>query len=289
VSAFLVNVVLARLVQLQRPEIATLKAVGYADLEVGWHFMKLVMLVVLLGAAIGIAVGAWLGHGLTGIYADIFRLPFFSYRLGVGVPLVAVLLSFAAAAAGAVSTVRRIALLPPAEAMRPPSPGVYRPLLVERLGMPRLISPAWRMVVRELERRPLRTVLSVLGIGTGLATLVVGQFSGDAFRYLIDVQFSRVSREDLSVAFADPVPARAIGELAHLPGVWRAEATRAVAVRIEAGHRYREVPLIGQPENAQLRRVVSRTTLQAVPLPPEGLLLTRPPMCLGLSRATRRW
>ncbi len=275
VSAFLVNVVLARLVQLQRPEIATLKAVGYSDREVGWHFMKMVMLVVLLGALIGIGAGAWLGHGLTGVYADIFRLPFFSYRLGTRVPVVSVLLSFAAAAAGAVGSVRRIALLPPAEAMRPPSPGTYRPLLVERLGLPQLISPAWRMVVRELERRPLRTVLSVLGIGTGLATLVVGQFSGDAFRYLIEVQFSRVSREDLSVAFTDPVPVRSIGELAHLPGVWRAEAVRAVPVRIEAGHRYREVPLIGQPENAQLRRVVSRATLQPVSLPPDGLLLTR--------------
>ena len=274
VSAFLVNVVLARLVQLQRPEIATLKAVGYTDREVGWHFMKLVMLVVLLGAAIGIAVGAWLGHGLTGIYADIFRLPLFSYRLGARVPVVAVLLSFAAAAVGAVTTVRRIALLPPAEAMRPPSPGIYRPLLVERLGMSGLISPAWRMVVRELERRPLRTVLSVLGIGTGLATVVVGQFSGDAFRYLLDVQFSQVTREDLSVVFTDPVTSRAVGELAHLPGVWRAEVVRAVPVRIEAAHRYREVRLIGQPEGGELRRIVSRTTLQPVPLPPDGLLLT---------------
>ena len=275
VSAFLVNVVLARLVQLQRPEIASLKALGYSDAAVGLHYLKLVTVVTLLGATLGIGVGRWLGEGLTGVYADIFRFPVFSYRLGLRVPLESALLSFAAAAAGAVGSVRRIARLPPAEAMRPPSPGTYRPLLVERLGMPQVIPPGWRMVVRELERRPWRTVLSVLGIGTGIATLVVGQFSGDAFDYLLDVQFSRVNRETLTVGFTDAVPQRAAGELAQLPGVARVEGLRIAAVRIEEGSRYREVPLVGLPDGAELQRVVSRNRLRIVPLPPDGLLLTR--------------
>jgi putative ABC transport system permease protein len=274
VSAFLVNVVLARLVQLQRPEIAALKALGYTDREIGVHYLKLVTIVVLLGAALGIGLGAWLGSALTGIYADIFRFPVFSYRLGVRTPLVAGFLSFASAAAGAAFTVRAIALLPPAEAMRPPTPAVYRPLLVERLGVPNLIAPASRMVVRELERRPVRTLLSVLGIATGLATLVVGRFSADAFAYLLDLQFSRITREDLSVSFHDPMPDRTVRELAHLPGVWRAEGMRTVPVRLESQQRMREVPVIGYADGAELRRVVSRATGRPVPLPAEGLLLT---------------
>jgi putative ABC transport system permease protein len=220
-------------------------------------------------------VGAWLGRSLTGVYAHIFRCPYFEYALGVGVPLAAAALSFASAAVGAVATVRRIVLLPPAEAMRPPAPSVYRPLLLERLGLGRLVSPAGRMVVRELERQPLRTVLSVLGIATALGTLIVGQFTGDAFRYLIQVQFSQVTREDLSVELRDPVAARAARELAHLPGVWRAEGVRTVPVRIEAGHRYREIPLVGYEDGAQLRRVISRDTRRPVPLPPAGLVVTR--------------
>jgi putative ABC transport system permease protein len=275
VSAFLVNVVLARLVQLQRPEIAALKALGYRDLEVGLHYLKLVTVVVLLGAALGIGAGAWLGSELTGLYAHIFRFPYFEYALGARVPLVAAALSFASAAVGAVTTVRRIALLPPAEAMRPPAPAVYRPLLVERLGFGRLISPAGRMVVRELERQPLRALLSVLGIATALGTLIVGQFTGDAFRYLLDIQFSLVAREDLSVDLRDPVAARGARELAHLPGVRRAEGVRVVPIRVEVGHRYRDIPLIGYADDAELRRVVSRETERPVPLPPEGVVVTR--------------
>ena len=275
VSAFLVNVVLARLVQLQRPEIAALKALGYRDLEVGLHYLKLVTVVVLLGAALGVGAGAWLGSELTGLYAHIFRFPYFEYALGTRVPLVAAALSFASAAVGAVTTVRRIALLPPAEAMRPPAPAVYRPLLVERLGFGRLISPAGRMVVRELERQPLRALLSILGIAVALGTLIVGQFTGDAFRYLLDIQFSLVAREDLSVDLRDPVAARGARELAHLPGVRRAEGARMVPIRVEVGHRHRDIALIGYADDAELRRVVSRETERPVPLPPEGVVMTR--------------
>ncbi len=275
VSAFLVNVVLARLVNLQRPEIAALKALGYRDAEIGVHFLKLVTVVVLIGAVLGVAIGGWLGSELTGIYARIFRFPFFTYRMPLSVPLAGAALSFASAAVGAVGAVRAIARLAPAEAMRPPAPAVYRPLLLERLGLRRFIAPASRMVVRELERTPVRTALSVLGIATGLATLIVGQFSGDAFDYLIDLQFSRITREDIAVTLLEPEPVRIVGELAHLPGVLQAEGVRAVGVRIEAAQRTREIPLIAYQDDAELRRIVSRRDGRVVPLPVDGMLLTQ--------------
>jgi putative ABC transport system permease protein len=274
VSAFLVNVVLARLVELQRPEIATLKALGYTDARIGLHYLQLVTVVVLLGALVGTALGVWLGRALTGVYADFFRLPLADYRLAPGVAVMGIAASFASAALGATATVRRIARLPPAEAMRPPAPAAYRPLLVERLGL-RLIPPAWRIVLRELEHRPLRTLLSALGIATGVATVIVGQFSDDAFAYVLDMQFSQVSRDDLTVGFYDPVPTRAVRSLGHIPGVQRAEAVRTLAARIERGHRWREVPVYGLPTGAELRRVISRTDARPVPLPAGGLLLTR--------------
>jgi putative ABC transport system permease protein len=84
VSAFLVNVVLSRVVSLQRPEIATLKALGYTDREIGLHFLSLVSVFVLLGAILGLALGAVLGRALTGLYTDVFHFPVFSYRVSLG-------------------------------------------------------------------------------------------------------------------------------------------------------------------------------------------------------------
>jgi len=273
VSAFLVNVVLSRLVSLQRPEIATLKAVGYSNWNVGLHFFKLVVVFVLLGAVLGITMGAVLGRGLTGLYTTVFHFPLFSYRLSPGVILAGTSISLAAALVGAASAVRQVVKLTPAEAMRPASPAVYRPLLSERLGLGWLISQAGRMVIRELERTPLRTLLSAGGIAAAIAILVVGRVGQDAFEQLIDVQFQRAWREDLSIAFRDPVPSRAIRELSHLPGVRRAEGMRTLGVRAQAGSVVRDVALLGYPEDAELRRVLDRQG-RLLSLPAEGALIS---------------
>jgi len=269
VSAFLVNVVLSRLVSLQRPEIATLKAIGYADWDIGLHFLKLVSAFVLIGAVLGIALGAVLGRGLTALYTAVFHFPLLRYRVDLPVVLAGTAVSLASAVVGAAAAVRQIVTLRPAEAMRPPSPPVYRPLLSERLGLGRFISQTGRMILRELERRPLRLALSAIGIGAAIAILVVGRISEDAFKYLIDVQFQRAWREDLSVIFRDPLPERAVRSLAHIPGVRRAEGIRAVAARAEVGHRGRDVAVLSYEDDAELRRVVDRRG-RAFSLPVEG-------------------
>jgi putative ABC transport system permease protein len=273
VSAFLVNVVLSRLVSLQRPEIATLKAVGYSDGDIGLHFLKLVSVFVLLGALLGLGLGAVLGRGLTGLYIDVFHFPLFSYRVSATVMLAGTAVSLVSAVAGAAAAVRQVVRLTPAEAMRPASPAVYRPLVSERLGLDRFISQAVRMILRELEHRPLRTLLSSLGIAATIAILVVGRIGQDAIERVLDVQFQRAWREDLSVAFRDPLPDRVAGSLAQLHGVLRAEGMRTTAARVEAGQRSRDVAVLGYPDGAELRRVVDGEGRE-VALPLDGALMS---------------
>ena len=273
VSAFLVNVVLSRLVSLQRPEIATLKAVGYSNREIGLHFLALVSTFVLLGALLGFGLGAWLGRGLTGLYTEVFHFPMFNYRVSVTTVLMGAAVSLASAAAGAVAAVQGVVRLSPAEAMRPPSPVVYRPLLSERLGLHRLISQAGRMMLRELERRPLRTIASAVGIAASMAILVVGRMGEDAIEEVLDVQFQRASREDLSVGLREAMPDRVVGELAHLPGVLRAEGTRVVPARADVGARSRDVVVLAYADAAELQRVVDRRG-RRVALPEEGALVS---------------
>jgi putative ABC transport system permease protein len=182
-------------------------------------------------------------------------------------------ISLVSAVVGAISAVRQVVTLTPAEAMRPASPAVYRPLLSERLGLGWLISHAGRMIIRELERQPLRTLLSAAGIAAAIAVLVVGRISHDAFEQVIDVQFQRAWREDLSVAFREPLPQRAVLELSHLPGVWRAEGMRTLGVRAEVGPVSRDVAVLGYADDAELRRVMDRRG-RTLPLPHDGALVS---------------
>ena len=158
VAAFIINVVLSRLINTQREQIATLKAFGYGRYEVGAHYLKFVLFITVLALVIGAAAGGWLGKSMTGLYAMYFRFPAFSYRMDAGVVFLSFLISGAAAVLGILGAVIRAMKLPPAEAMRPEPPGIYKPTLLERIGMQRLFSPPARMFLRQLERR--RSALS---------------------------------------------------------------------------------------------------------------------------------
>ncbi len=274
VAAFILNVVLARLVHLQRSQIASLKALGYSNASVGLHYLLMVSAIVLAGSALGIALGAWLGSLLTGLYASVFGFPVLSYRLEAHTAIAATLISLVAGAVGAMASVRHVASLPPAEAMQPPPPGIYHRTLLERIGLHRLVGPTERMILRELERRPLRALLSALGIAMAVGILVVGRFNVDAVDYLLDVQFRQAMRDNLSADFVDPVPKRVIHEIAALPGVERAEGLRSVPVRIRAGHLARDAVINGYPDDMQLRRVLDSHGRPAA-LPPDGVLLTK--------------
>jgi len=273
VAALLLNVVLSRLVHLQRPDIATLKAVGYTDAEIGLHFAKLVFIISGLGAAIGMVAGSWLGSGLTGLYEQFFKFPSLSFELDAGATATALGISFAAAVAGAFGAVRRVMALPPAEAMRPAAPPKYRRSLVDRLRLGRLVGPSAQMVVRELERQPLRAAASSSAIAASVGLLVVAGWYSEGLDALMYTQFHEVMREDVMVTFAEARPRRAVRELAHLPGVLSAEGIRAVPVRFAAGARKRDASIMAYEDDAELRTLRDRWG-RAVSLPPDGIVLT---------------
>ncbi|MCC6874387.1 MAG: ABC transporter permease [Sandaracinaceae bacterium] len=273
VAAFLLNVVLSRLVHLQRPEIAALKAVGYADLAIGMHFLKLVSLVVLIGAVIGAAAGYWLGIQMTELYTEYFHFPVLQYELDVRVIVIGVAISQAAAVIGALVSVRQIVRLPPAEAMRPPSPPSYARSWVEKIGIFALFGQAGRMVFREITRRPLRTALSSLGIAMAVAILVAGRFGTDSFEMLMDQVFQTAMTEDLSGTLLRPAPASTVRELEHLPGVHLAEGMRITPVRFHHGSRWRDSIIFGVPDRMQLRRLMDSEG-RDVALPEDGIVLT---------------
>lgn len=273
VAAFLLNVVLARLIGMQRDQIAILKAFGYSGTSIALHYLQIALLIACVGAAIGIVAGAWFGHLLAGIYRDFYRFPFLDYRLSALAIATGVAVAFAAAALGALQAVARSARLPPAQAMRPPAPERYRPAIFERLGLRRWLSQPARMVLRYLERRPLRALLSLVGLALAGAIMMVGRFQGDALNRMIDTQLRVAQHQDLSVDFIEPTRRGAAYELRALPDVRRVEPARSVPVRLRfANYSYR-TGIIGLPSGSRLRQPIDAAGRQIV-APVDGVLLT---------------
>jgi len=273
VAAFLLNVVMTRLIGVQREQIAALKAFGYTKRQIGMHYIKLVLLISLAGAVLGIAVGSVLGRSLTEMYTQLYRFPVFRFEWNTPVMAGALLISSGAAVIGTLAAVRRAVRMPPAEAMRPEPPAVYRPSMLDRSGLGELLPQAARMIVRELERKPVKAAMSCVGISMAVAILVLGSFTLDSINYIIDFQFTLSQRQDLLVAFPEPVTASALYELRHLPGVIQCEPFRSTGTRFHFGHRTRRVGIIGLYPGSRLYRLLDERE-RLVPVPQDGLLLS---------------
>jgi putative ABC transport system permease protein len=273
VAAFLLNVVLNRQVATQREQIAALKALGYRNGTLAAHYLLQVGLIVFIGTVIGILVGAWFGNAVTRLYAEFFHFPSYTFVMPPWIVLAATAVTLFAAFAGALGAVRKAASLAPAEAMRPPFPGIYRPTLMERLGLGRLLTPAMRMTIRTMERRPWRALLTAFGIASAMAIIVCGMFWRDALDYMIGVQFEAAQRADADIVLVDALGPRVEHEVARMPGVMLAEGSRDVPARLVAEHHFYRTAIQGLPPDGELRRLLN-AGLDRIPIPAEGILLT---------------
>ncbi|MFT3771462.1 MAG: FtsX-like permease family protein [Minicystis sp.] len=274
VAAFLLNVVLSRMVALERTQIATLRAFGYTPGEIARHYVRFALVLAFAGTALGVALGAALGRGLLSIYADFYYFPFAPLTITPRTIAIAVTVTVVAAAGGALAAVRRAAREPPAEAMKPEPPARYTRTLIERIGVGAWLSPAARMVLRNMARRPVRAALSIVGMAFAAAILVVGTFTVDAMRFAFDIQFSAAQGEDATIQFVKAIPDGAVNDVAHLPGVLRVEPLRGVGVVLRSGTRTRHGAILGMRRDGDLRRLVDERHV-VHPIPASGLVLGR--------------
>ncbi|MEQ1808069.1 MAG: FtsX-like permease family protein, partial [Burkholderiaceae bacterium] len=298
VAAFLLNVVVSRLVATQREQIAALKALGYANRSIAAHYLKLVLAIVTVGLGIGVALGDWLGTMLTGLYAEFFRFPTFEHRIAPWLLFVSAGITVVTAVLGTLNAILATARLAPAEAMRPPAPGRYRTAIIERLwvalarlgagppqgqarapsgGAPPKAaggSTMLRMILRNMERRPLRTGLSIGGVAASVAIVVMGNFFRDAIDAIVDSQFNVAMRSSVIVWLTDAGADSAKHLVARLPGVAAVESGRDVPVRFINGHLSERGQIRGMTRRPELARIIDVDNREVSRLEDDALVMT---------------
>jgi len=272
VAAFLLNVVMSRTINMQREQIGILKAFGHTNAAIGFHYAKLVVLVILPGMLGGVAAGIWFGRMLGDIYMAVYRFPSLIYTLHASVVFEALLISVLSALAGTFFSLAKAAGQPPAEAMRPEPPARYRVTFLEKTIVGRMLSQPSRMILRNLSRKPVRTMLSIIGIAVACATMIASGFFKDSVNFIINVQFIRAQKEDMRVSFVEPSSLRTLYELKNLPGVRDAESYRRVPARFVSGHKSYRTALDGIEAGSRLHLLLD-TNLHRVGIPPEGIVL----------------
>lgn len=274
VAAFLLNVVLTRLTGLQREQIASLKAFGYTNWEIGWHYMKFVLLITIVGGIIGTVGGAFLAHDFTKMFLRVYQYPELVFRVRPNVAAMAILVAGSAAILGSIGAIIMAIRLPPAEAMRPEPPASFKPTILERLGFGYFVPNVARMVLRQLERHPIKTSFSMVAVALSVAIVVVGSFMEDSVDAVIQSQFYDVQRYDLMLSTFEPLSQDAVMEISNLPGVYYAEPMRVIYARVRSRHHSRRIGIRGLAPDADLLRLIDRAG-RPTTLPPDGLVISK--------------
>lgn len=275
VAAFLLYVVISRMVQSERSQIGLMKAFGYTDLEVGAQYLKLVLAIAIGGALAGCLLGILGGRAMIQVYTAYFKFPFLVFRLEPSSFVIGVGVSIAAASAGGLLVLRQVFALTPASAMRPPVPPDFS--RTGRIGhsLNRFLDQPSRMVLRRITRQPGRMAGSVIGIAAGMALSVAMLSLFEGFNRSIDLTFNVVDRSDVTVTFTKAASDATIYELGRMPGVLHVEPVRIVPTVLKSGlHSYRGA-ISGLPESPRLNRAID-ARLAPIELPQTGVTLSTP-------------
>ncbi len=275
VSAFMANTVLTRQINLQRDQIAILKAFGFTNGQIGLHYTQLTLVIILGGTVLGVVAGIALSYQFVELYQLFFRFPRLDYHFSWPAFAFSFLASGGATLLGTLTALRSAFRLAPAEAMRPTPPASFRPAFAERLpALRNKISTPLRIALRNLERRPFKALFTALALALSTGILIIPTALKDSINFILDFQWDITVRYDVTLSLSEPGPARALSDFAHLPGVIHAAPARMASVEISSGAVSRRLGLLGLPPDCKFHQILG-PDYRPIPLPAHGLTLSR--------------
>lgn len=273
IVAFLLHMLMMRHIETEREQIGSFKAFGYSNADIVWHYLKFVLIIVATGLAMGMLVGVELGERATGSYANRFHFPSMEYVLDPLIFLEVIAIQLGAALIGCLHSLKSAADLPPAVAMRPPPPPVYKRTLIERIVQRFVTDTPSRMILRHIVRWPVRSAMTVLAIAGAMAVLVAPLGSLSSTEHMVDVHFFQAERQDMTIAFGRTPSADALLEMKKFPGVQVVESFRNSSARVEFNGKKRKVMILGRARDNELSRPLDKTA-HPLQMPEEGIIIS---------------
>lgn len=273
IAAFLVSMVMGRIVALERSEIGLLKAIGYSDLEICLHYLLLAGFIAVVGIAIGWGAGTWLARGMAVQYAEFFDFPYLLFRVPGWVYAISGLAALVTTMLGAARAALAAARLAPAIAMQPPAPPRFKRSVID-VAMARLrLSQPTVMILRSFFRWPGRSAMTCLGLGFAVASVVAASFVNDALENIVDVAFYQSNRQDAMLLFTENVPETTIAEVRRLPGVLQAEPQQYLPAILRNGPLEKSLAVEARRPGTDLSRVIGADG-EVSTAEPGGMLLS---------------
>lgn len=274
VAALVLNVLMIRLAEQQRTVIGTLKAIGYDNRVLMFHFMKFAATTGILGGILGCILGFWMGGAITKVYVDYFSFPHLTNKFYPALSFIGIFISVLFSILGTFKGVRKIITLEPAEAMRQAAPPVGGAVFVEKFKLLwRSLDAQWQMIIRGIIRNKGRTLVAVFSAAMGSAIVVLTFGFVDSMDEMVNIQFDRVLLSDYHLTFSNEIDYSGFDEIVRLPGVTHGEPVLNVPCTFRVRNHSKRGAIMGIKQGGQLTTPLDSDGLP-IRLPKAGLLMT---------------
>ena len=217
VAALVSLTTMTRMVEEQRIEMGTLKALGYRTTAIMMKYAVYSTSACLLGGFLGAVIGfKLLPYVILTAYSIMYRMPNFMMPYRVDIATVAILAAVActgiATIAASFSTLREV----PATLMRPKAPKAGKRVLIERIGFIwKRLNFTMKVTVRNIFRYKKRFFMSIIGIAGSCSLLVTGFGIEDSIFGIAEYQFEDIWKMDIQAYTYDSMPLAEIQSLAE--------------------------------------------------------------------------
>lgn len=273
VATMMIYIIQKRLINYQRTLIGTIKALGYSNKSIFWHYIKYSVLVTLAGSLPGVIAGIYLSKGITVEYNKIFSIPLLYHRIYGEVFFVGILFSMVFCVMAGIQATRGILSIQPAQAMRPEIPKVGKKIALEHIKPLWVrLSFGWKVSIRNVFRNRQRALLTFLGTVLTIMFLLVSMFFMDCVDYIFKFHFFEFQKQDYKVVFNRPAAYEDVVELQRIKGIKEVEPILEVPVEMKNGWHKKETVLVGITEENSLYRLRDEE-LNPVQVPTKGMLV----------------
>ncbi|MDA8792732.1 FtsX-like permease family protein [Bacteriovoracaceae bacterium] len=274
VAAFILNIVISRLIRSQRTQIATLKSLGIGNYSISTYYFCFSLVIVILGTILGFVIGSWIGRNMVMLYGYYYHFPILKYKFTYHQLFISLLFSVLTAFFGTTKALKNIFRLSPAEALKPPTPINYKNKWLEKSLFFQQLAIQLRMIVRGVITTPIRSLSVGLGLSFAVVLLILGLFWNDSLNALMFSQFGIRQKETGQITLSREMEAKVVKQIERFPGILMAEGYRSIPVKIKFNNQEEVSSIKGFPVNYALTDVINET-FTPLKIPKDGFHISK--------------
>ncbi len=253
VAAMSVYIMLSREIRTQEPQIGIMKALGYSNSAVLFHYLRFALVIGVLGTVLGIVMGVPLQRLITRVYADEVGIPIVQIRFYPDLLLISLVVSVLLLMLGSLGPARGAARIPPAQAIHlDPAFALVRG---RRLFVERWVPlPTWvRLSLRNVFRIRRRSLGTALGIFFAFVLVLASWGLIDSMNFMIERLFSEVERWDLQATYNTPLMPAVLDRVKAWEGVTDVAPMLQLPARLKTATGAQDILLIAIAPEDTLR------------------------------------